>query len=260
MDLTNVVFDGKHRKLVFHGNCTEMLSVCEAMCCRDWAVGMSAEEYASGIYDSEIICTLTDKTCRDTLSICTSRRYRLKKKEDGSCIYLKDNRCSIYAERPKVCRDFVCSVGWKLDSVFSHEGKTLVNNPDISIKKTFVERLTDDLTFVLHPLIKVHAVFYRKSHRDIIFLKEMVGGRCGKFNTQDHFNYPQLDDAKIMRLIDLFNRKEPLKSIFQTCCSEYPNLVTQKDFFEIIWLLNKHNIVLDSSNFTGMLRGMGGLG
>jgi Fe-S-cluster containining protein len=33
----------------------------------------------------------------------------LKQKKDGSCIYLKNNRCSIHSIRPKVCRSFFCS-------------------------------------------------------------------------------------------------------------------------------------------------------
>ena len=32
----------------------------------------------------------------------------LDKKGDGECVYLIDNRCSIYADRPSVCRTFDC--------------------------------------------------------------------------------------------------------------------------------------------------------
>ena len=33
----------------------------------------------------------------------------LAQKDDGSCIYLKDNLCSIHDKRPKVCKPFFCS-------------------------------------------------------------------------------------------------------------------------------------------------------
>ena len=33
----------------------------------------------------------------------------LKQKKDGSCIYLKENICSIHKNRPQVCRGFFCS-------------------------------------------------------------------------------------------------------------------------------------------------------
>ncbi len=32
----------------------------------------------------------------------------LKKKPDGTCVYLKKGRCSIYENRPQVCRGFFC--------------------------------------------------------------------------------------------------------------------------------------------------------
>ena len=32
----------------------------------------------------------------------------LKKNIDDSCVYLLDNKCSVYDSRPQVCRDFFC--------------------------------------------------------------------------------------------------------------------------------------------------------
>ena len=32
----------------------------------------------------------------------------LSQKKDGSCIYLKNNLCSIHQKRPQACRDFSC--------------------------------------------------------------------------------------------------------------------------------------------------------
>lgn len=34
--------------------------------------------------------------------------YVLNKREGGSCIYLKNNLCSIYDKRPQACRKFSC--------------------------------------------------------------------------------------------------------------------------------------------------------
>ena len=33
----------------------------------------------------------------------------LAQKEDGSCIYLDNKKCSIHDKRPKVCRPFFCT-------------------------------------------------------------------------------------------------------------------------------------------------------
>ena len=118
MDLARIEFDGKQRKVVFRGDCQEMRSVCQAMCCREWEVGISAEEFASGRYEAEVLCVMTDKTCPVVSQSCINRRYRLSKSEDKSCVYLEENRCRIYEERPRTCRDFLCQGGWRLASVF----------------------------------------------------------------------------------------------------------------------------------------------
>jgi Fe-S-cluster containining protein len=259
MDLTRVEFDGAKRTIVFHGNCSEMLAVCQAMCCREWVVGISAEEYATGQYEAEVICVLTDKLCHAATQPCVNRKYQLTKHMDKSCVYLEDNRCRIYAERPQVCREFLCQGGWQLTSILPANSTSRDQKPHTLTLETFVEKLTDDAIFVQQPLLKLHTVFYLKPKRKIIFVKELVGA-CGKFYTRDDFDYPQLDDAQLLMLIELFNRKEPLREVYRSFCSQSANKLTQQEFYAIVWLLNKHNIVLDSRNFQGMLGGMGGQG
>ena len=259
MDLSRVEFDGAKRTVVFHGNCSEMQAVCQAMCCREWVVGISAEEYASGQYEADVFCTLTDKACRDITQPCLSRRYQLSKRADKSCVYLEDNRCSIYDTRPIVCREFQCQAGWQLASVLNDNDTQRDQKPLVLTQDTFVERLNDDMIFIPHPLLKVHTIFYLKSKREIIFVKEMVGA-CGKFNTRDSFDYPQLDEPQLLMLIELFNRKETLQQVYARFCSQSASMLTQLEFYAVVWLFNKHNIVLDSRNFQGMLSGMGGLG
>jgi hypothetical protein len=38
----------------------------------------------------------------------------IKKKPDGSCIYLKDGKCSIYDKRPMACREYSCKHDWRI--------------------------------------------------------------------------------------------------------------------------------------------------
>ena len=231
MDEAQFEIDGVHRKILFHGECETMRRVCRALCCREWDVGISAEEHASGRYDAEVICVLTEKACPTPSLPCIDRRYRLGRRDDASCVYLEDDRCRIYDERPRVCRDFSCRSGWRLTSVFAAEDPPPESSPPESAlpggtpppptKAEAVARLTEDMTFVLHPLLKLHTVFYLQPRREVVFVKQMVGA-CDKFTTRGSLDLPQ--------------------------------------FFEIVWLLNQHSIVLDSRNFKGMLGGVGAIG
>jgi len=49
---------------------------------------------------------------------------------NGDCPFLKDNRCSIYSERPIVCREFNCLAGYEAHGPGRH-GFSLQDNPDI---------------------------------------------------------------------------------------------------------------------------------
>lgn len=251
--------DGKRRRIVFRGNCLDLLRICEATCCRnDWKVNLSPAEHDSDLYASQPTCALTEKTCDKDAAACLYRGYQLKKDPAGACIHLDANsRCGIYENRPKVCRDFSCQGGWRLSSVFPPEDH--VPEPGAKLdKESFVKNLTDDMTFVLHPLIKLHSVFVVRAKGEVAFLKEMVGG-CGKFNTRDSFLYPKLNDDLLLRLIRLFESKDSLQRVYQRFCEGKAVGLAKSEFYEIVWLLNKHNIVLDSKNFRGMLAGMGGI-
>jgi Fe-S-cluster containining protein len=256
-DLTHIEFDDKQSKFVFHGDCIEMHPLCQAMCCSQFSIEITAEEYASGQYNAEIVCLWTYKACQAAFQSCPSQRYQLIKQRDKSCIYQKDKHCSIYNRRPRICRDFVCSGAYLIWSRPEQSGLPDQKRPTLN-REIFLERLNEDMVFLQQPLIKVHTIFIIKPKREIIFVKEMVGS-CGKFTTRDNFDYPQLDDDKILMLLDLFNRKQPLYQIYRYFCTQSSIILTKSEFNEIIWLLNKHNIILNSRNFQGMLGGIGAI-
>ena len=211
MDSRRVELDGARRRVVFHGDCEQLRADCRALCCREWDVGITADEHASGRYEAEIVCLLTDKECNSEVEACIDRRYRLKRSEDGSCVYLEDDRCRIYAERPRTCREFTCSGGWRLASVTPPAEASPTALAPLT-RESFVERLTDDLTFVPHPLLKVHTVFCLKQRGEVVFVKEMAGA-CGKFTTAESFEPPTFGDDGLMALIDRVAGKEPLGRI-----------------------------------------------
>ena len=76
------------------------------LCCKLFWINLNEEEYYSGEYltvfnDIKIFDDFTTaKKCGANL---------LKQQNNGNCIYLKANQCSIHKRRPLVCSKFFCS-------------------------------------------------------------------------------------------------------------------------------------------------------
>jgi Fe-S-cluster containining protein len=76
------------------------------LCCRLFLINLTKEEYLSGKYKTQ----LGDFGAIDNFKKATTCGANiLKQKKDESCIYLKDNQCSIHKIRPQACREFFCS-------------------------------------------------------------------------------------------------------------------------------------------------------
>jgi len=85
-----------------------MIDQCSqcGICCRLFLVNLAEEEYRSGEYKTQFEeFGLIDDFYK--ASACGANI--LKQKEDGDCIYLKTNECSIHKIRPQVCREFFCT-------------------------------------------------------------------------------------------------------------------------------------------------------
>jgi len=76
------------------------------LCCRLFFINLDEKEYYSGDY-STVFDGLEPIDDFRLASDCGANM--LKQNEDGSCIYLESNKCSIHENRPEVCRDFYCS-------------------------------------------------------------------------------------------------------------------------------------------------------
>lgn len=76
------------------------------ICCKLFVINLTKEEYASGKYKTQFeefgLTTDFNEAELCGMNIITQ-------KEDGSCIYLKNKKCSIHNRRPKSCRNFFCT-------------------------------------------------------------------------------------------------------------------------------------------------------
>ena len=85
-----------------------MIDKCSqcGICCRLFLVNLNEKEYRSGQYKTQLgeFGLINDFRLA---SACGANI--LKQEEDGSCFYLKENKCSIHKIRPQVCKDFFCA-------------------------------------------------------------------------------------------------------------------------------------------------------
>jgi Fe-S-cluster containining protein len=74
-------------------------------CCRIFFINLSEDEYRSETYKT----IFQEYDFIDDFEEATEIGANiLAKKLDGSCIYLKNNKCNIHLKRPQVCRPFCC--------------------------------------------------------------------------------------------------------------------------------------------------------
>ncbi len=75
-------------------------------CCRLFLINLNKKEYFSQKFETN----LKEFGIINNFALAKeSGANILKQNPDGSCIYLKDNQCSIHKNRPKVCREFFCN-------------------------------------------------------------------------------------------------------------------------------------------------------
>ena len=76
------------------------------VCCKLFLINLSEKEYKSGKYKTQFRMFEFVEDF-DEAEMCAANI--IEQKEGGSCIYLKDAKCSIHEIRPKSCRNFFCT-------------------------------------------------------------------------------------------------------------------------------------------------------
>jgi Fe-S-cluster containining protein len=85
---------------------------CDAPCCKENYVPLTEEEVKSGKYEAIFNTIFSFETKK------LETGYFLKRKKDGSCIYLNEvNLCTIWRDRPKACRIYFCE---KIKEALNH--------------------------------------------------------------------------------------------------------------------------------------------
>lgn len=75
------------------------------VCCRLFLINLNEEEYLSDRFQTEF----EEFGIMEFSKAEITGANILKRRKDGSCIYLEDNKCSIHETRPQICRGFFCN-------------------------------------------------------------------------------------------------------------------------------------------------------
>jgi Fe-S-cluster containining protein len=85
-----------------------MINNCSGcgVCCKLFLINLSKEEYLSKKYRTQF-----EKfgLIKDFMEAEMCGANIIEQKKDGSCYYLKDNKCSIQESKPSACRKFFCT-------------------------------------------------------------------------------------------------------------------------------------------------------
>jgi len=91
----------KEKKEVMVGSCAQC-----GICCRLFYINLTQKEWESETYETQVKAS----EIYDKFRIVQGYGGNiLCQKNDGSCIYLKNNMCSIHTRRPQSCKDFFCT-------------------------------------------------------------------------------------------------------------------------------------------------------
>ena len=97
------------------------------VCCKLFLINLTEQEYKSKKYKTQFEEFGIVKDFEEA-ELCGANI--LAQNEDGSCIYLKEGKCSIHETRPQSCRNFFCDSN-------NPEFKVMVDKiEDFKIKKS----------------------------------------------------------------------------------------------------------------------------
>lgn len=244
-------------RLRLHGNsCEECRPVCQALCCSyPWSVKLDQAEFSSGQYDAFQFCSLLNQLCDKPNIACKFRSYLLSKKEDGSCIYLdQNNLCSIYENRPDVCRETICTYTFNISPVMQRKRLSKTNHKIISDKDHDPNFLSE--VIIPHPFIRLLAIFYNKDKSKIYFWKESIGN-CGRFYSVSDFHYYPLSEDQFMLLSHLFEKKERLGQIYDEFQRLINSSLSIQEFMDIISLLLEEKVIIKASLLISAVKNSG---
>lgn len=178
----------------------EIMEFCRAVCCRMGGVLLTPAEIASRRYETEIFCIRKKELCAKDVE-CYYRIVQLRTK-DGACVYqCDDGGCSIYVERPQICRRYSCRAGHERE-LFGRDGDWLegrVRHADRDLL-----RFSPGLVFAPNPLVKLKAMI-PEPEKGKLFLLVRDTELCEDTMYAGDHPWPEAPEETLMQVFALFD-------------------------------------------------------
>ena len=234
MKKEQIKLDSTIHKMYFKNKGCNNLDVCKALCCRNWDINLALEEYETGVYESEAFCSMDKKVCSSLNKSCPQRSFRLKKNNDGGCIYLnKKNTCNIHSTRPIVCRNFICDNGFNLEPICS----PCEDIPDDVETCYFEGGLDFKAKYLFNPYLSIKNFFKDNNSMTLIF-KDITSCKDKTVNLigLDYFS----NKKEIVCLLEQFNGKNSLLSIRK----KSSKVISKDEFQNLIFYLIDEEVLI----------------
>ncbi|MDD5672597.1 MAG: YkgJ family cysteine cluster protein [Chitinivibrionales bacterium] len=240
--MNGLTLDGKNGLLYLSGSCGEVRDLCQALCCRRWSIPLTKEEYQSGRFTAEKICTADNSPCGGISDDCKQRLFRLKPGSDNACSYLSaENKCRIYEQRPQVCKKFSCADGWTIGPIRGKPVETPGTAPDN--RDGLPGNLSDDLVFEHHPFFKLKTVFCAPGTPEAVLVIKPAG-KCCVVSNRAALADDGITEALLVRSYALINGTYSLGAIETILRRENGQSLSKRTFSEMVRALARNRLII----------------
>ncbi len=264
---STITFDGERAVVYMKGSCEEIRHLCKAMCCRFFkSIGLTKAEYQTKLFEAEAYCLKTEKSCE--VASCINIKYRLRRKKDGGCYHLaKENICSVYENRPRVCKGFdSCEKGrsWKIttieqdkeekstkdkerQNIKEKEKATLQENVYAVSKKPFIDSLTEKTVFIINSTGEIKTLFYVAEKKRITCIVNLFES-CEPIMEKFPFDHPELNDDHLLFIVKKINKRNTINDISVEFNDYFSIPLSKKGLYDFLWALYSFRLILLGCN------------
>jgi len=201
--------------------CMKMLEFCHGDCCRQGGVMLNPDEIASGLYETEIFCIRKKEPCDKDID-CYLKITQLRL-ANGGCMYLIDNRCSIYDHRPSICRRYNCRGGREFFGTEHDWMSSRIRSDERDLLRFGIKQV-----FAPNPLVKMKTVV-AEPEKGKLFLLLRDSEMCEDTMFAGDMPWPEADEKTVFDIFGLFDGVKTLGAVESEAARFFQDVSDKKE-------------------------------